>query len=345
MSRHTIANDTRANDTADDEIVLSVRNLSVEFATGNGYTRVVDDVSFSLRPRETMGIVGESGSGKSVTSMSIMRLIPTPPGRIANGEIVFAGQDLLQLSELEMRRIRGDRISMIFQEPLTALNPAYTIGNQLVEAIRTHREITRKQATERAAELLDLVGIPSPRQRLLDYPHQFSGGMLQRAMIAGALACDPELLIADEPTTALDVTIQAQILELLRRVQEEFGMSMLFISHDLGVIADVCDRVGVMYAGQLVESSDVFELFARPFHPYTEGLLRAMPQHTAGSEELVPIPGTTPDLASVEAQCRFEPRCRHAVAGCGETVVPLETVGAREVRCLRAHHLELEGAS
>ncbi|MBF6621123.1 MAG: ABC transporter ATP-binding protein [Patulibacter sp.] len=326
--------------------LLSVEQLSVEFATGSGFTRVVDDVSFSIDPGETVGIVGESGSGKSVTAMAIMGLIPTPPGRIASGRIALADEDLLGLSEAQLRSVRGNRVAMIFQEPLTALNPAFTIGDQLVEAVRAHRKLSKQQATDRAAELLDLVGIPSARRRLEEYPHRFSGGMLQRAMIAGALACDPELLIADEPTTALDVTVQAQILTLLRRLQDELGMAMLLISHDLGVIADVCDRVGVMYAGQLVETAPVLELFARPRHPYTEGLMLAMPQHTAAGSRLVPIPGTVPDLATVQDQCRFEPRCRYAVDRCRAGRIPLEPTSAEHaVRCTRTHEIELGASS
>ncbi len=332
-------------DGASEEPLLSVEHLSVEFATGAGFTRVVDDVSFAIAPGETVGIVGESGSGKSVTSMAIMGLIPSPPGRIASGRITLAGQDLLGLSEPQMRSIRGNQVAMIFQEPLTALNPAFTIGDQLVEAVRIHQPLTKKQATERAVELLDLVGIPSPRERLREYPHRFSGGMLQRAMIAGALACDPALLIADEPTTALDVTVQAQILTLLKRLQEQLGMAMLLISHDLGVIADVCDRVGVMYAGQLVETAPVLDLYARPRHPYTEGLLLAMPQHAATSSRLTPIPGSVPDPDEVQDQCRFAPRCRYAVDRCRSGPVPLDRVaGEHAVRCVRADEIELGGS-
>jgi oligopeptide/dipeptide ABC transporter ATP-binding protein len=342
----TVAPAPSASDEVPGAPLLSVEHLSVEFATGQGYTRVVDDVSFSIAPGETVGIVGESGSGKSVTSMAIMGLIPTPPGRIASGRITLAGEDLLGLSEARMRSIRGNQVAMIFQEPLTALNPAFTIGDQLTEAIRVHRRVSKKQAIERAVELLDLVGIPSPRQRLEEYPHRFSGGMLQRAMIAGSLACDPALLIADEPTTALDVTVQAQILTLLRRLQDELGMAMLLISHDLGVVADVCDRVGVMYAGQLVETAPVLDLYAQPRHPYTEGLLLAMPQHSAKSGRLVPIPGAVPDPAEVQDQCRFEPRCRYATAACRAGRVPLETAtGEHAVRCVRSHELVLGGTS
>jgi oligopeptide/dipeptide ABC transporter ATP-binding protein len=341
----TVTADRKAVPETDAGPLLSVENLSVEFATGHGWSRVVDDVSFSIRAGETMGIVGESGSGKSVTSMSIMRLIPTPPGRIAEGRIVFNGQDLLALSEPQMRRVRGNQISMIFQEPLTALNPAFTIGDQLVEAVRAHRDVNRRVATDRAAELLDLVGIPSPRERLKDYPHKFSGGMLQRAMIAGALACDPALLIADEPTTALDVTVQAQILTLLRDLQREFNMGLLFISHDLGVIADVCDKVGVMYAGQIVESAGVNDIFEQQLHPYTEGLLLAMPQHGSPGDRLVPIPGVVPDAESVRDRCRFETRCRYATDECRASPVPLRSFGGRFARCIRTDELFMGGNS
>ncbi len=324
--------------------LLSVEGLCVEFATGNGWTRVVDDVSFSVGAGETMGIVGESGSGKSVTAMSIMRLIPMPPGRIPSGKVMFEGTNLLDLPEPAMRKLRGNNIAMIFQEPLTALNPAFTIGDQLTEAVRAHRNVTKREARDRAVELLDMVGIPSARQRLADYPHRFSGGMLQRAMIAGALACDPKLLIADEPTTALDVTVQAQILELMRGLQRQFDMSILFISHDLGVIADLCDRVVVMYAGEVIESAGVNDLFRQPLHPYTDGLMRAMPQHATVAQRLEPIPGTVPEPDSVADCCRFSTRCKYVREECLESSVPLVSVGSRSHRCLRSEELVLGGS-
>lgn len=298
--------------------LLSVRNLRTHFITEDGEVPAVDGVSFDLSAGETLGIVGESGSGKSVTSLSIMRLIPTPPGRIAGGEILFNGEDLLKKSPAEMRKIRGNDISMIFQEPMTSLNPVFTIGDQIMEAIILHQKLSKKDARDRAIEMLRLVGIPSPEQRVDEYPHQLSGGMRQRVMIAMALSCNPRLLIADEPTTALDVTIQAQILELLQRLQEEFGMAIIMITHDLGVVAGMVDRVIVMYAGKVVEEAPVRELFTSPKHPYTEGLLGSIPKLHQVQDRLQTIEGVVPSPFNMPKGCRFHPRCKYAQPACEE---------------------------
>jgi oligopeptide/dipeptide ABC transporter ATP-binding protein len=320
--------------------ILSVENLSVDFLTDRGWARVVEDVSFAVAPGETLGLVGESGSGKTVTSLSIMQLVPMPPGRFSGGRILFDGEDLTKLPERQLRRLRGNDIAMVFQESMTSLNPAFTIGDQIAEAVRVHRGLSRRAALDRAVEVLDLVGIPSPRERAHAYPHEFSGGMRQRAAIAMALACEPRLLIADEPTTALDVTVQAQVLALLRDLQQRFGMAMLFITHNLGVVADICDRVAVMYAGQIVEVADVDSLFARPAHPYTDGLLRAMPQLGKRGERLAVVPGVPPMPWAMPPGCRFHPRCPYAEPACHETAPELaELNDARLSRCLRARAL------
>jgi peptide/nickel transport system permease protein len=319
--------------------VLAVRDLTVEFATPSGPLTVVTEVSFDVRPGEVVGLVGESGCGKSVTSAAIMRLIASPPGRILSGEVLFDGRDLLSLSFDEMRDIRGNDIAMVFQDPMSSLNPAFTIGNQLIEAIRLHRSVSKSEAADRATELLDLVGIPDARSRLDDYPHQLSGGMRQRVLIAMALVNDPKLLIADEPTTALDVTVQAQILELLKRLQQELGMAMVFVTHDLGVVADLCDRVVVMYAGEVVEQAPVHELFANPRHPYTRALLGAIPQAASKGGRLPSIPGVVPVPSRWPVGCRFAERCVFATEVCAIAAVPLEAVGDRLVRCVR--HAEI----
>jgi oligopeptide transport system ATP-binding protein len=294
--------------------LLSVRNLRTSFRTVDGLVRAVDGVSFDLERGETLGIVGESGCGKSVTALSIMRLIPDPPGRIVQGEIIFDGQDLLGLKTDQMRRVRGRRIAMIFQDPMTSLNPVLTISRQLTEALELQLGMSHRTAKERAIELLDLVGIPSARARIDDYPHQFSGGMCQRVMIAMALSCSPELLIADEPTTALDVTIQAQIIDLIKKLSRDFGTAVMFITHNLGVVAGLCDRVNVMYAGRIVETAQTEELFAHPKHPYTLGLLRSIPRlDEARKEKLVPIEGLPPDLIAPPPGCLFAPRCAYQV--------------------------------
>jgi len=325
--------------------ILEVEDLAVEFLTDHGWVRVVDGVSFSLAAGETLGLVGESGSGKTVTSLSVMQLIPRPPGRIAGGRIRFDGRDLARLPEPELEDLRGNEIAMVFQESMTSLNPAFTIGDQIGEVVRRHRGLSRKAARERAVEVLDLVQIPHPRERLGAYPHEFSGGMRQRAAIAMALACEPKLLIADEPTTALDVTVQAQVLDLLRNLQDRLGMAILFVTHNLGVVADICDRVAVMYAGRIVEHADVFDLFERPRHPYTEGLLQAMPQLGERGKRLAAIPGTPPMPWEMPDGCRFHPRCPYAERACADQDVTLiDLDGARQSRCRRVHELTLAGA-
>ena len=325
--------------------LLSVSDLSVEFLAEAGAATVVDHVSFGVAAGEVVALVGESGSGKTVSSLAVMRLVASPPGRITSGSVMFDGRDLLSLSFAEMRKVRGEEIAMAFQDPMTSLNPAFTIGTQLVDTIRLHRSISRRDARARALELLELVGIPDPERRLKDYPHQLSGGMRQRALLALALSCEPRLLIADEPTTALDVTVQAQILDLLRSLQERLGMAVIFVTHDLGVVADLCSRVLVMYAGQVVEEAPVEELFARPRHPYTEGLLAAIPQSGVAGERLASIPGVVPAATAMPTGCRFHPRCPYAVEACTTTPVELQSIGTgHRARCIRVDELALEGA-
>lgn len=325
--------------------ILSVEDLSIDFLTDRGWFNVVDSVSFSVAPGETLGLVGESGSGKTVTSLSVMQLIPSPPGRISGGNIIFNDMDLTQQPETVLQRLRGNDLAMVFQESMTSLNPAFTIGEQIAETVRHHRRCSRKEALDRAFEVLDLVGIPKPRERVDSYPYEFSGGMRQRAAIAMALACEPKLLIADEPTTALDVTVQAQVLSLLREMQQRFGMAILFITHNLGVVAEVCDRVSVMYAGQIVESATVRDLFFDPAHPYTEGLLRAMPQLGRRGERLSAIPGGPLAPWNVPEGCRFHPRCRYQSDICREGRLALnERADGHRTRCVRANSLVLKGA-
>src|SRR5437870_2019777 len=318
--------------------LLEVRNLRTHFRTGGGLMRAVDGVSFYLDSGELLGLVGESGCGKSITALSIMRLI-APPGRIAGGEIFFEGKNLLKLSEAEMRQIRGDDIAMIFQDPMTSLNPVFTVGEQIAEALRLHRKLSRKAARAAAIQAMSEVAIPDPARRVDDYPHQLSGGMRQRVMIAMALACDPKLLIADEPTTALDVTIQAQMLELLNELRRTRDLAILLITHDLGVVAEVADRVAVMYTGKIVEESPVDELFARPKHPYTEGLLRSVPKLTAAdvakSERLQTIEGMVPKPTKLPPGCHFEPRCAYRMPRCKEGEIPLyDVIPGVQVRCV-----------
>ncbi|PIT99344.1 MAG: peptide ABC transporter ATP-binding protein [Bdellovibrionales bacterium CG10_big_fil_rev_8_21_14_0_10_45_34] len=304
--------------------ILEVKNLKTQFHTDDGKFLAVDDITFSLEKGKTLGIVGESGCGKSVTSLSIMRLIPDPPGKIVGGEIRFEGRDLLKLSEREMRSVRGNDISMIFQEPMTSLNPVFTIGEQISEAIELHqKELSRDQVRKRTVEMLDLVGIPAPEKRVKEFPHQLSGGMRQRVMIAMALSCNPKLLIADEPTTALDVTIQSQILDLIRKLQQDLGTSMILITHDLGVVAETCDDVAVMYAGKIVEYGSVRDIFFRPQHQYTAGLLRSIPHFESGHrrERLETIPGIVPSLLNLPKGCRYQDRCPAAQNDC-RTVEP-----------------------
>jgi peptide/nickel transport system ATP-binding protein len=323
------------------QTVLDVKNLQTVFFTNSGLFRAVDDVSFSVGRGETLAIVGESGCGKSVSALSIMRLVPNPPGRIVGGSVMLEGTDLLTLDENAMRQVRGNRISMIFQEPMTSLNPVMRIGDQITEAVRLHRDMTRQQAWEQAVEMLRLVRIPEPARRAEEYPHQLSGGMRQRAMIAMALACRPALLIADEPTTALDVTIQAQILALVLELQQELGMALILITHDLGVVAQTAQRVIVMYAGRKVEEANVEVLFADPRHPYTRGLMASIPAVPSfqgkADARLTEIPGAVPSLISLPEGCAFAPRCSLAIARCREAYPPLQDWGGGHwAACWRA---------
>ncbi|MFN2491993.1 MAG: ABC transporter ATP-binding protein [Pyrinomonadaceae bacterium] len=318
--------------------LLEVKNLETQFPTRAGLVRAVNGVSFHLDGGELLGLVGESGCGKSITALSIMRLIAAP-GRIAGGEIIFDGKNLLTLPDSEMRAIRGDDIAMIFQDPMTSLNPVYTVGEQIAEALRLHRNLSRTAARAAAVEAMREVSIPDPARRAGDYPHQLSGGMRQRVMIAMALACDPKLLIADEPTTALDVTIQAQILELLDNLRKTRQLAVLLITHDLGVVAEVADRVAVMYTGRIVEESSVDELFARPKHPYTEGLLRSVPkltpEHVRKKERLETIEGTVPSPTALPPGCHFAPRCSYRMPRCTTEEIPLYTLqSGAQVRCV-----------
>ena len=319
------------------EPLLDVRGLVTEFHSSEGVFKAVDGVSFSVSRGETLGIVGESGCGKSVTSLSVMGLIPRPPGKIPAGEIVFEGRDLLTLSARQMRDVRGNDISMIFQEPMTSLNPVYTVGQQIMEGILLHEDISEADARARAIEMLRLVRIPSPEGRVDDYPHQFSGGMRQRVMIAIALACDPQVLIADEPTTALDVTIQAQILDLMRDLRERTGTAIMLITHDLGVIAELADRVVVMYAGKVVEEARVGDLFTDPQHPYTLGLLGSIPKMDVDEVRLATIEGSVPNPYNMPAGCKFNPRCPFADDKCRQEVPALiEVKPGHKVACWKA---------
>ena len=323
--------------------LLSVKNLRTYFETEDGTVKAVDGISFDLKRGETLGIVGESGSGKSVTNLSIIRLIPEPPGKIVSGEVLFHGQDILKLSPGQVRQIRGKQISMIFQDPMTSLNPFMRISGQLMESTQLHLGHTRKQAYEHAIQMLEMVGIPDARTRVDGYPHEFSGGMRQRVMIAMALSCKPELLIADEPTTALDVTVQAQILDLIEREQRQRGVAAILISHDLGVVADVCDRVMVMYAGIVVETAPSEALFRAPQHPYTRALQLSRPARQAKGTELYAIPGLPPDPTQVLAGCPFAPRCEFAIDDCVRGPIHLEPLpGGGESACLRIQRGELE---
>jgi oligopeptide/dipeptide ABC transporter ATP-binding protein len=319
-------------------MILEVRGLTTEFYTRAGVVRAVHDVSFTLERGSTLALVGESGSGKSVTSLSIMRLVP-PPGKIVSGEIIFDGRDLLRLDAEQVRRLRGREIAMIFQDPMTSLNPVYTVGDQIAEAVMLHEGLGRKQSLTKAVEMMKRVKIPDAERRAGDYPHQLSGGMRQRVMIAMALSCNPRLLIADEPTTALDVTIQAEILELLAGLREDFNLSMLLITHDLGVVAETADSVAVMYAGRIVEHAPVRNLFRRPKHPYTEGLLRSIPKLTEQGvkrRRLDTIEGTVPDLLNLPRGCKFAPRCQYVIAECEEGEIPLLDAGQdHSARCIR----------
>ena len=317
------------------EIILEVRDLQTHFKTDDGLVKAVDGVSFTLHKGETLGIVGESGSGKSVTNLSLLKLVAQPPGRYAGGEILFMGQDILKMSEDQLRTLRGNKISMIFQDPMTSLNPFLRISTQLMETIQLHQKLDKKAAKAKAVEMLKQVGIPAPEKRVDSYPHQFSGGMRQRVMIAMALSCNPEILIADEPTTALDVTIQAQILELMKSLGEKLGTATILITHDLGVVAGMCDRVCVMYAGRVVEEAATQELFASPKHPYTVGLIRSVPRLDKKTKErLYSIPGQPPHLVDLPDACPFHPRCDKVMDIC-QTRYPGTTSleGGRQVKC------------
>ncbi|MBY5720723.1 ABC transporter ATP-binding protein [Rhizobium leguminosarum] len=312
----------------DNDVLLDVRDLETHFFGEDSITRAVGGVSFQVRKGETLGVVGESGCGKSVTSLSILRLLPKLSARTVGGEVRFHGQDLLNLSDREMRKIRGNKIAMIFQDPMTSLSPVHTVGRQIAEAVEIHTRVSRSEAMTKAEEMLRLVRIADPERRLKNYPHEMSGGMRQRAMIAMALACSPELLIADEPTTALDVTIQAQILTLIVDLKERTGTSVMFITHDLGVVAETCQRVIVMYAGQIVEQATVIDLFARPMHPYTKALMRSVPDRRRGKERRLPeIPGIVPSLRAPIVGCSFAPRCPYATDICREKTPVLEEHG------------------
>ena len=317
--------------------LLEVSDLKTYFFMDEGTAKAVDGVSFEVDKGETLGLVGESGCGKSVSALSIMRLIPHPPGRIVGGQITLKGKNLLALDKEKMREIRGNEISMIFQEPMTSLNPVYTCGNQIEEAIILHQKVSKKTAREKAIEMLRLVGIPAPEQRVREYPHQLSGGMRQRVMIAMALSCNPSVLLADEPTTALDVTIQAQILRLLEKLQQELHMAVIIITHDLGVIAEVADRVAVMYAGKIMEYAEVRGIFDTPGHPYTQGLLKSIPKLTETRERLMVIPGVVPNPLNFPQGCKFNPRCPLVIPECREREPDLrELTPGHLVRCIRA---------
>ena len=318
--------------------LLDVRDLRTSFFTAKGEARAVDGVSFSLDTGQTLGLVGESGCGKTMTALSILRLTP-PAGRIVGGEILFDGRNLLTLSEADMRRVRGNAIAMIFQEPMSSLNPVFTVGNQIAEAVRLHQGLGRRAARDKAIEMLKLVEIPEAERRVDEYPHQLSGGMRQRVMIAMALSCTPRVLIADEPTTALDVTIQAQILDLLAGLQRRLGMALILVTHDLGVVAERADEVAIMYAGRIVERAPVAAIFARPLHPYTRGLLRSIPKvGTQRARRLDAIPGLVPDLLALPSGCHFRDRCPDAVSRCADVDPALEERQPRQwAACIRAH--------
>jgi len=319
------------------ETVLELEDVTVRFRLRRGDLTAVDGVSFSIKRGETFGLVGESGSGKSVTARAIMRLIPQPPGEIATGRILFEGEDVLGKSDADMRALRGRRIAMVFQEPMSALNPVFTVCDQISDALRANLKLSKAEAREKVIELLGMVGIPSPQKRLDSYVHEFSGGMRQRVMLAMALSCSPTLLIADEPTTALDVTIQATILELITGMIERLGMSLLFITHNLGVVAHACDKIGVMYASHIVELGDKREIFANPQHPYTVGLLNSIPRLDTQAKYLTPIEGTVCNMMTPPAGCKFNPRCAHAMAICRQEVPPLREIAPGHFAACHLH--------
>lgn len=327
---------------AAEEPLLRVEDLAIEFLTEHGWLGVVDGVSFEIGRRETVGLIGESGCGKTVSALAIMGLVDAPAGRVSRGRILFEGEDLLKLTEAEMCRVRGRRIAMVFQEPMTSIDPAFTVGQQIDEVVRRHLRVSRREARARTIDLLDRVGIPDPHRRVDDYPHRLSGGMRQRVLIAMALSCEPALLIADEPTTALDVTVQAQVLELLAGLQQEMEMAVLLVTHDLGVVAETCERVISMYAGEIVEQAPAEQLFLGPSHPYTAALLECLPG-LRPDEPLVPIPGVVPARNELPSGCLYGPRCNHAVSQCSAEHPELSVAGSRQVRCIRADELELPG--
>ena len=305
-----------------EEPLLELEHLKTQFFTEDGVVKAVDDVSFKLHRGEVLGLVGESGCGKTITSLSILKLVPTPPGKIVGGKVMFNGEDLMELSEERMRQIRGNEISMIFQDPMTSLNPVFTVKNQILENIKLHQDVSEDEALEKGIELMQMVGIPEARRRINDYPHLFSGGMRQRVMIAMALSCNPQMLIADEPTTALDVTIQAQVLDLIKDLQEDLNMAVLYITHNLGVIAEIADNVAVMYAGNIVEYTDVNTIYDKPDHPYTRALLSSIPRMDKKISRLGVIRGTVPNLITPPSGCRFHPRCPYATEKCSTPVPP-----------------------
>ncbi|MEV8517645.1 dipeptide/oligopeptide/nickel ABC transporter permease/ATP-binding protein [Dactylosporangium sp. NPDC051484] len=342
QAKHLRKRGPRAASEHSSDNLLEVRGLSIEVQSGDDWIPALDNVSFSIKPGEAVGLVGESGAGKTLTSMAVMRLLPSPPYRIVGGEIALEGRDILRMSFDEVRGVRGREIGMIFQDPMLALNPAYTVGRQIAEAIRLHEDVSKHVAEKRAIDLLERVGIPDPARRAKAYPHEFSGGMRQRAMIAMALSCSPKLLIADEPTTAIDVTVQAQILDMLRDLRKEMGLSVLLVTHDLGVVAEFCDRAVVMYAGQIVEQADTRRIFADPVHPYTRGLLRSVPRMGAAKQDFDPITGQVPPLHAMPAGCRFHPRCDVAMAECANEPIQLQSRGDAAARCIRAWDNERE---
>ncbi|NPD88682.1 MAG: ABC transporter ATP-binding protein [Asgard group archaeon] len=318
-----------------EDVLLEIKGLKTYFFTEEGVVKAIESVDIEVYKSETLGLVGESGSGKSVTALSILGIVPDPPGKILDGQVVFHGQDLRHLSDADMRKIRGNQIAMIFQDPMTSLNPVFTVGDQISEAIMLHQKVSKKEAKEKSIKIMSLVGIPSADERVDNYPFEFSGGMRQRVMIAMALSCNPELLIADEPSTSLDVTIQAQILELLKATSEEFDMSIILITHDMGVIAEMCDRVAVMYAGYICEIGDIMIIFKSPFHPYTRGLLGAIPRPDAEREDLTIIRGAIPNLINPPSACRFHPRCDYFMQGLCDVILPsiIEVEPGHDIRC------------
>ncbi|MNB67744.1 Oligopeptide transport ATP-binding protein OppD [compost metagenome] len=324
--------------------ILKIENLHTHFFTEKGEVPAVDGVDLYINPGEVLGVVGESGCGKSVTSLSVLKLVPNPPGRIVDGRILFKGRDIVPMKEREMRKIRGNAVSMIFQEPMTSLNPLFTVGQQIIETVRLHQGISKKEAREHAVDMLRKVGIPRPESIIDEYPHQLSGGMRQRVMIAMSISCNPELLIADEPTTALDVTIQAQILDLIRRLNEEQGTAVMMITHDLGVVAEMCHRVAVMYAGKVVEEGTVRDIFKNPLHPYTQGLIASVPRMDETRERLYSIPGNVPILSTSMQGCRFAPRCPHVMDICRQSLPELTLQDDRHSSRCWLHESDREDA-